>query len=98
MLYNYYLLCMTMMYIKLNYCIYIYVKQLQAKALWRVGTVESTRRESGLYECVAWLRAGAGSTIGIPSCKGINYHWIIGYHVVVLAIIIDYWSSLLIIG
>jgi len=27
----------------------------EAKALWRVGTVESTRRESGLYECESLL-------------------------------------------
>lgn len=32
----------------------------KAKALWRVGTTESTRRESGLYECDAWLAGEDG--------------------------------------
>ena len=32
----------------------------KAKALWRVGTTESTRRESGLYESDAWLAGEEG--------------------------------------
>ena len=39
----------------------------EAKALWKVGTVESTRREQGLYEC-----AGGPGCLGCMSYNGPN--------------------------